>query len=124
MRCRVLGSKGANRCCSTYRFIGRVQKYVEYRRAGAEENSLSDSQDSAYLLAVEQGTQCVGDATLPAFQCRRYPRIQSLTLFRGISSEIDCGRLPSIRPSPQGHFPDIPRGLPHPPGTGMPPDMR
>ena len=111
-------------CCSTYSFICRVQKYVEYLRAGAEENSLSGSQASAYLFAVEHGNQFVGDAKLPAFQCWRDHRVNGFKLFRRIRSEIDCGRLNIIMPQPQRHLPDIPRGLQYHHGTGMPQDMR
>jgi hypothetical protein len=40
-------------CCTAYRFICRVQEYAEYSRAGAEEDSISGSNDFAYLFAME-----------------------------------------------------------------------
>jgi hypothetical protein len=78
---------------TSFPFICEVQEYVECMRDGAEEDSISSSKDSTYLFAVEQGDQFVGDAKLPAFQCRRYHRVHGFKLCSGISSEIDFGRL-------------------------------
>src|SRR6266566_8930208 len=90
----------------------------------AEESCSFGSEYSAYLVTVEQGDQLVGHAKLPTFQCWRYHGFNSFKLLRWISPQIDFGRLNIIMPQPQRHLPDIPRGLQHQHGTGMPQDMR
>src|SRR5437879_4658281 len=75
---------------------------------------------STYLVTVEQGDQLVGHAKLPTFQGWRYHGFNSFKLLRGISPEIDRGRLNIIMTQPQRHLSDIPRGLQHQHGTGVP----
>src|SRR6266404_2374088 len=90
----------------------------------AEESCSFGSEYSAYLVTVEQGDQLVGHAKLPTFQCWRYHGFNRFKLLRWISPQIDFGRLNIIMPQPQRHLPDIPRGLQHQHGTGVPQDMR
>ena len=71
--------------CSTYWFICRVQEYAECMRAGAEEDGISGSKYSAYLFAVEQGDQHIGDAKLPPFERWRDHSVHSFELFGRVS---------------------------------------
>jgi hypothetical protein len=81
-----LGGHWRLRSKRSFWLMCRVQEYVEYMRAGAEEDSISGSKDSAYLFAVEHGDQFVGDAKLPAFQSWWDYRVNGFKLFRGIRS--------------------------------------
>ena len=47
----------------------------------------------------------------------------SFKLLSRISPQIDFGRLNIIMTQPQRNLPDIPRGLKHQHGTGVPQDM-
>jgi len=68
-----------------YWFICRVQEYAECMRAGAEEDGISGSKYSAYLFAVEQGDQLIGDAKLPPFERWRDHSVHSFELFGRVS---------------------------------------
>jgi len=105
--------------CTAYLFICRVQEYAECIRAGAEEDRLSGSTCSAYLFAVEQGNELIGDAELPPFECGRYHGVNRFKLFRRISPQVDLGRLDIRMAQPQGHLADIPGGLQHQHGAGV-----
>lgn len=80
-------------CCSAYLFICGVYEYAECMRAGAEEDGISGSKYSAYLFAVEQGDQLIGDAKLPSFERWRDYGVHSFELFGRSSPQIDFCRL-------------------------------
>ncbi len=68
-----------------FSLICAVQEYAECCRAGAKEIPVFGSKYCAYLVTVEQGDQFVGYAKLPAFQGRRYRRVNGFKLLSWIS---------------------------------------
>ena len=80
--------------------------------------------NSPYSAGLQGGDESVRRTELPRAKARRNDGLEDLQLLAGVPCDVDLAGLGSFMAKPEGHLPDVARGLQDVDAAGMAKDVR